>query len=64
MFMRKLSNTEAEMKKSVAYKKKHVYFEHWVFLVVDNMFSYYNKDTRRNQNKVINERNIVFRFTR
>ena len=28
-----------------------------------NVFSHYNKDIRRNQKKVINERNIFFRFT-
>ena len=39
-----------------------LYFEHQVFLVLDNVFSYYNKDTRRNQNKIINERNIVFLY--
>ena len=41
-----------------------IYFEHRVFLVLDNAFFCYNKGTRRNQNKVINERNSVFRFTR
>ena len=30
-------------------------FEHHIFLVFDNVL-YYNKDTRRNQNKEINER--------
>ena len=38
-------------------------FKHWVFLVLDNVFSYYNKDTWINQNKVIIKRNIIFRFT-
>ena len=39
------------------------YFEHRIFLALDNAFACYNKDTRRNQNKVINKRNSVFRFT-
>ena len=38
-------------------------FEHWVFLVLDNVFSYYNQDTQGNQNKVINEKNVTFCFT-
>ena len=38
------------------------YFEHWVFLVL-YVFSYYNKNRQRNQNKVINDKTIVFRFT-
>ena len=30
---------------------------------MDNMFSYYNKNTQRNQSKVINDKNIVSCFT-
>ena len=42
-----------------------LYFQHRVFLALDNVFSYYNKGTQRNQNKVINERNIIaLRFIR
>ena len=37
--------------------------EHQVFLDLHNVFSYYNKDTWRNKNMVINKRNIVFHFT-
>ena len=50
----------------VAYLGFHtlLYFEHQVFLALDKVFCYYDKDTWRNQNKVIDERNIVFRFTR
>ena len=40
-----------------------LYFEHWGFLALDKLLSYYNKDTWNNQNKVIIERNIVFHFT-
>ena len=49
----------------IAYLGFHtLYFEHWVFLLLDNVLSYcYNKDTQRNQNKVINGRNIVFCFS-
>ena len=48
----------------VAYLGFHtlLYFEHQVFLVLD-VFSYYNADTRRNQNMLINEEIIVFCFT-
>ena len=42
----------------VAYLGFHTIFEYQIFLALDNVF-YYNKDTRRNQNKVINEGNIV-----
>ena len=38
------------------------YFELWVFLALDNVFSYYNKNIQRNQNKVINDKNVVFQF--
>ena len=50
---------------SVAYISFHtwLYFEHRVFLALDKVFCYYNKDTQRNQNKVINKINIVFPFT-
>ena len=41
-----------------------LYFEHRIFLALDNVFSSYNKDTQRNQNKVINGRNIDFCFSR
>ena len=34
-----------------------LYFGQHVFLMLDNVFSYYNKATWWNQNKVINERN-------
>ena len=49
----------------VAYLGFHMllYFKHQVFLALDIVFSYYNKDTWKNQNKVINKRNIVFHFT-
>ena len=33
---------------------KLLYFERRVFLALNNVFSYYKKDTQRNQNKVIN----------
>ena len=36
-----------------------LYFEHQVFLVFDDFFSFYHKDTKRNQNNVVNGRNIV-----
>ena len=36
-----------------------LYFEQWVFLVLDNVFPYYNKDTQRNQNR----RKTVFCFS-
>ena len=39
-----------------------LYFEHQVFLVLDIVFSYKKKDIKRNQNKMINEKNIVFCF--
>ena len=34
----------------VAYLGSHtlLYFEHRIFLALDNAFSYYNKDTRKN----------------
>ena len=50
----------------VAYFGFHtlLYFAHRVFLALDNMFSYYNNDIQRNQNKVINGRSIVFCFSR
>ena len=48
----------------VAYIGFHtLYFKHQVFLGLDNVFSYYNKVTQRNQNKVVNGGNIVFRFS-
>ena len=37
-----------------------LYFKYQVFLGLDNVFSYYNKVTRRNQSKVINKRNMSF----
>ena len=37
-----------------------LYFEHRVFLALNNVFSYYNKDTQRNQNTVIHGTNIFF----
>ena len=40
-----------------------LYFERWVLLALD-VFSFYNEYTRGNQNKVINERNIVFILSR
>ena len=40
-----------------------LYFENQIFLVLDNAFSYYNKDTEETKNKVINGRNIVFCFS-
>ena len=40
-----------------------LYFEYQIFLALDKVFFYYNKDTQRNQRKVINKRNIVFFFT-
>lgn len=36
-----------------------LYFGQQVFLILDNVFSYCNKATWWNQNKVINERNIA-----
>ena len=48
----------------VAYLGFHtlLFFEHQVFLLLD-VFSYYNKDTQRNRNKVIIRRNIIFCFS-
>ena len=40
-----------------------LYFEHQVFLALDNVFPYCKKDTQRNQNKVINRRNVIFCFS-
>ena len=45
----------------IAYLGFHtpLYFEHQVFLALDSVFSYYHKGTQRNQNKAINDRNIL-----
>ena len=37
-----------------------LYFEHLGFLALHNVFSYYNKDTWRNQNKVINKEKFAY----
>ena len=44
----------------IAYLRFHMLqnFEHLVFLALD-VFSYYNKDALRNQNKAINKGNII-----
>ena len=39
-----------------------LYFEHWVFLELDDVFCY-NKDTQRNENEVISWKNLVFCFS-
>ena len=41
-----------------------LYFDYLDFLALDNLFFCYDKGTRRNQNTFVNERNIVFCFTR